>query len=485
MNACLGFGCFCRRAVPTVFLSLGLLLASTAAAPAAPPVDLSARPFDRHAVLLQPVDKPFGVPASYVFTRNGFFHPSCVIKLRADESIDNDGVISDLGGVVRDRVAPCAYPRFDRAGHMLGASSSAPSPSSHTYDGWMTWYDYTSAISFDSGLTVSTDWLVPKAPVTVVKQDIAFFNSVETQTGNADPGIVQPVLEFYAPGKRWWVISEYCCAPMDVQTDPVDVGVGDTIRGTIAGTGCVSGGCQTWTITTTDLSTGKSTVLHKTGLPKVVEIDPGVLETYDITSCDMLPANGQTTFYNHQVTDSTGRPLTYVYRLHTFPKSTPAELPRTCGWGGSSAGSDQYTLTYGTTPTEVDAGALADSGAIDSAGMRDAGAPAADASVAKDATTTPPSGTGGGGSMVGPGGSGGASGSGGGSVSPTGSGGAVGGIVGADAGADGSPTAGAVGSDGGCSCRLVSTDGAGGAGRLLVVAGLLATLLLRRRPRRR
>ncbi|HEY2903685.1 MAG TPA: hypothetical protein VGL59_24080 [Polyangia bacterium] len=484
MNACLGVCLGCRRAVPTVFLCLVFFLSSPALA-TPPPVDLSARPFDRHAVLLQPVDKPLGVPASYVFTRNGFLHPSCVIKLRADESIDNDGVIRDLAGVVRDRVAPCAYPRFDRAGRMLTAGAPTVPAPPHTYDGWMTWYDYTGSITFDSGLTVSTDWLVPKAPVTVVKQDIAFFNSVETQTGNADPGIVQPVLEYYAPGKRWWVISEYCCAPMDVQTDPVDVAVGDTIRGIIAGTGCVSGACQTWTITTTDLTTGKSAVLHKTGLPKVVEIDPGVLETYDITSCDMLPANGQTTFYNHQVTDSAGSPLAYAYRLHTFPKSTPAELPRTCGWGGSSAGSGQYTLTYGTMPTEVDGGALPDSGAVDGAGPRDSGVPAVDASAPKDAAAAPPPGTGSGGSMVGPvgGDSGGASGSGGGSASSTGTGGAGGGIVAADAGA--APTVGAAGSDGGCSCRLGRTDGGGGTSRLLVVVGLLAILSVRRRARGR
>jgi hypothetical protein len=279
-------GRFVRRAVLSV-LVLGPALVARAE-PAAQP-DPPARPFDRYAVVVRAVNKPSGVPAAYIFTRNGFFHPSCVIKLRPDESIDADGVIRDLGGAVRERVEPCAYPSFDRAGRQM---ADAPASASHGFDGWLVDYYYLGNVTFDGQLNVSTDWLVPKAPTNVGQQeDIAFFNSVEGRWGNAH-GIVQPVLEYHGPDKRWWVISEYCCVPMDVQSDRVDVRVGDVIRGTIAGTGCAAGTCQAWTITTTDLNSGKSTVLHHSGASKVLEIDPGVLETYGIATCDMLPANG-------------------------------------------------------------------------------------------------------------------------------------------------------------------------------------------------
>jgi hypothetical protein len=168
------------------------------------------------------------------------------------------------------------------------------------------------------------------------------------------------------------------------------------------------------------------------------------------------------------VTDSTGRALSFPYRLETLPKGTAVEVPHNCGWGGSSTGGDQFTLTYGQMPTEVDAGALPDSGAS----VRDSGATGVDASAPKDAgaSSTAPAGSGGTGGMIGlvDGGAGGASGIGGGNVSPTG----------------GAPGPGVTSSDGGCSCLLASTDGLGG-GRLLVVAGLLAALRFRRRVRDR
>jgi hypothetical protein len=106
--------------------------------------------FDRHGVRERPALKPSGVPSSYVSTRHGFFHPSCVVKLRSDESIDNDGVIRDLAGGVRERVAPCTFPRFMDAS-TVPAPPAEPSPTAalarprHAYDGWLTWYQFQGA----------------------------------------------------------------------------------------------------------------------------------------------------------------------------------------------------------------------------------------------------------------------------------------------------------------------------------------------------
>ncbi|HET6282975.1 MAG TPA: hypothetical protein VFH73_18585 [Polyangia bacterium] len=343
--------------------------------PVAARADSGPGSFDRHAVLVRPVAKPQGVPASYVFTRHGFFHPSCVVKLRADESIDNDGVIRDLYGQQRERIAPCAHPRFDRIGRLLeGAPTTAPPRAAdlpapgtrvpHAYDGWVIAFGVNIGAGFDFGsrLTYGIDWTVPRAPSKLSRQDIAFFSDIETVPASpSEPlGILQPVLEFNALNGRWWIISEYCCSPMDVQTEPIDVNIGDTIRGEIAGTNCASGACQDWAVTTTDVTTGKSTVLHRTGLPRIQQINPSVLETFNVTSCDMLPASGATTFFNHKVMDGTGAALMLRYGMRVFSSNTPPELPRDCGWATSSASSDQFTLIYGTTTVDAGAGPITD-----------------------------------------------------------------------------------------------------------------------------
>jgi hypothetical protein len=432
------------------------ILSAMSLLPGAARADSRPGSLDRHAVLARPVAKPQGVPPSYVFTRHGFFDPSCVIKLQADESIDNDGTIRDLHGQPRERIAPCAHPRFDRAGRLLEGAPMAPpraddlpapgTPVPHDYDGWVISFGANIGAGFDFGskLTYSIDWTVPRAPSKVSTQDIAFFSDIETAPASpSEPlGILQPVLEFNALKGRWWIISEYCCLPMDVQTEPIDVNVGDTIRGEIAGTNCASGACQDWAVTTTDVTTGKSTVLHRTGLPRIQQINPSVLETFNVTSCDMLPAGGATTFFNHKVMDGTGA-LMLRYGMRVFSSNTPPELPRDCGWATSSASSDQFTLIYGTTTVDAGAGPNSDGSVASDLGLPP---PSNDAAV-DTATDTP-------------------------APTPT-------------PRVDSGPP-GASGAEGGCGCRLNDAHGAEGtAGTLLGMAMVVLACRVRRRQARR
>lgn len=379
------------------------ILSSTLLRPVAARAESRPGSLERHAVQVRPVAKPQGVPASYVFTRHGFFDPSCVIKLRADESIDNDGIIRDLRGQRREQVAPCAYPRFDSVGRSLAGATAAPPRAaeppapgtrvSHDYDGWVLSFGVNIGEGFDFGsrLTYSIDWVVPKAPSKLRSQDIAFFSDIETLPASpADPlGILQPVLEFNALNGRWWIISEFCCAPADVQTEPIDVNIGDTIRGEIAGTNCASGVCQDWAVTTTDVTTGKSTILHRSGLQRIAQINPSVLETFNVTSCDLLPASGATTFFNHKVTDGAGAALMLRYGMLVFSHNTPPELPRDCGWAASSASSDQFTLTYGTTTVDAGAGPITDGSVASDLGLPPPGHDAALDTATDTAAATP------------------------------------------------------------------------------------------------
>lgn len=293
--------------------------------------------------LYHPQTRPVNVPEEYVLTHSGFFHPSCVITVDDDEVIGDDAIVRGSDGKEHLKVEPCAYPRFDRKG-VLVDKTEAPKKHAHdTYDGWINWFEHDG--DYDANGKLSHQWVVPLAPMKFVQQDVAFFNDLESDFGGGD--IIQPVLDFGEIGTATWIIeSEHCCVNNnDMQSNPVVVQPGDVIRGDVSGTGCDGSSCQSWTITTTDVTTGKSTVLNTTSGAQNVA-NPGVLETYDVTSCDMLPANGEITFE-----DVSDNPLDYqYYDYDSGGTQLPGNFPTNCGYDGQHNGSS-YTLFFGPNPT--------------------------------------------------------------------------------------------------------------------------------------
>jgi MYXO-CTERM domain-containing protein len=245
---------------------------------------------------------------------------------------------------------------------VIAAQDSTPSHQPHvaSYDGYIV--DYYSYDSFDPGSTLTTEWYVPALPTKVVDQDIAFFNDICTTADGGD--ILQPVLDFSEVPGKWAMESEHCCiSGNDIQSTLVPVSPGDLIRGTVAPSNCNSAGlCTKWTITTLDVTTGKSTVNNATetaGKPNLVQ--PGALESYGITTCDMLPANGEITFFNNTLTSSTGTEQSLRYVLDIIKTRDPGGslLPLDCGYSGSASG-ESYTLIWEKTHYPVggtDAGA--------------------------------------------------------------------------------------------------------------------------------
>jgi MYXO-CTERM domain-containing protein len=301
---------------------------------------------------------PPGVPAAYVFTHSGWFHPSCVVRVRSDEVVEADGVIRGKGdGAPHFALAPCSYARFDLGGRLLSAGAAPPvhaAPAPAIYDGYIVYYEYDGSIAV--GSTLVTDEIVPPAPTNVADQDIAFFNDILTSAGGGD--ILQPVLDFNGETSgKWSIESEHCCiSNNDMQTTPIVVAPGDQIRGTVTGSGCATTGvCSAWTVTTADVTSGRSTTLNTTapnGVPSGVS--PGSLETYGVMSCDMFPVGGETTFTSNMLTDPGGNVQTLKYRLIALDDVAP-EVPTNCGYGGRSSGND-FTLIYGTVPSGADAG---------------------------------------------------------------------------------------------------------------------------------
>ncbi len=328
---------------------------------------------DRHGHHLTVGSRPAGVPADYVLTHHGWFHPSCVVNVGSDEMVGADLVIRGMDGTAHAALAPCARERYDRRGRRVAVAPdtqggatpalAAPLPAASVYDGYIVYYASNGAIT--PGSTLTTDWIVPPAPANVGTQDIAFFNDIVTSAGGGD--ILQPVLDFNSG--RWSIESEHCClSGNDMQTTPVTVAPGDLVRGIVTGTGCdTTGVCQSWTVTTTDVTTGKSTTLNTTapnGVPNGVT--PGALETYDVSSCDMFPGGGATTFANNNLVGPNGAVQAPKYNLLTL-QGVNAEVPRDCGFAGMASGNN-YTLVYGKVTAGKDGG-IADSGRVpDAAG---------------------------------------------------------------------------------------------------------------------
>jgi MYXO-CTERM domain-containing protein len=320
----------------------------------------------RHSAHAAAAKTPPGVPASYVITPNGFFHPSCVVTVAPDERLDPDLVIRTLAGVPRATVPPCAYPRFDFQGRTVSSrepANPAPTmgappapqlkPAGAAWDGYPVLYSYTGS---SWGSYLSDTWIVPPPPTTVASGEVVFlWNAVQTSNS-----LLQPVLGFNDDGvnMEWQISSWNCCTSgISGQTGGTAVNPGDVIQGTVTGANCddSTGVCQNWTITATDLTSGQSEVLNTTspnGTPQ--NIDPGVLETYGVTSCDMFPPTGEVAFYDHTLNDVNGSPVSLTYDLITLVDPDPS-LPTDCGYTGTASGST-YTLIFSNSPTE-DAGA--------------------------------------------------------------------------------------------------------------------------------
>ena len=132
-----------------------------------------------------------GVPAAYVFTHNGWFHPSCVVRVQSDEVVGADLVVRGRSdGATHYAFAPCAYPRFDAArardGRGLGGAAGPRGAAAGRGDlrRLHRLLRSTTAAS-PPGSTLVTEEIVPPPPTNVANQDIAFFNDILTTAGTA------------------------------------------------------------------------------------------------------------------------------------------------------------------------------------------------------------------------------------------------------------------------------------------------------------
>jgi len=302
-------------------------------------------------------NRPSGVPANYVITPFGYFHPSCVLQLKKGESFQEGGVLRHADGST-EQVAPCQYPHYQPSGELAVAGSrdarkaaveeetgTTPPPA---VNGWIENSNATIATAF--GKVVST-WKVPPLPLAPDSQFVSFYPGLEPSSGQI-LYILQPVLFTYN-AEPWAFASWNCCPSNTTVVSPwLGVNPGDTLVGTMVMT-CAAGTemCPTWNVISEDQTTNQSTELS--GTPSEGEIlgwgFGGVLEADGILQCADYPPNASLTLTTSMYDSN----LNLVSSLdwNDVVNTGGAALP--CNYGvnttATNTGATNTTLTYGTT----------------------------------------------------------------------------------------------------------------------------------------
>jgi len=283
---------------------------------------------------------PSDVPAEYVITGTGYFHPSCVIQLEEGDTLEEDNRVLRHQDGRRDDIPPCKFPRYKANGEIARVNATATASASIVHS----WIEDASVISTTAYGGLSATWIVPPAPASNDGQTIFFFPGLE-EANDPSTWIIQP--EIIWSGGAWWIRSENALnSGNDFVSPAYKVNSGDVINGQIMNT-CIPGTviCTKWNVTTKDVTTGQPTTLAGTsghGL-KFNWAFGGVLEVYNVSSCSDFPSNGSLTFSGINLYDDRFNLISnpvWVPEPKTFTISPP------CGYAVTPA-SQQVNLNYG------------------------------------------------------------------------------------------------------------------------------------------
>ena len=263
----------------------------------------SGRYDDRHPAA-GAIPAPPGVPASYVLTHNGWFHSSCVVRVRSDEVVGADR---------RNSAARTTVPRTSPS--RRAATRSFPSPRAH--DGWWgRWRHAARSRGAPAGrrdlrrlyrllrvrrqhhrrLDAGHRRDPLPAPTNVANQDIAFFNDITTTAGGDGGDILQPVLDFNGETRgKWSIQSEHCCiSGNDMQTTPIVVLPAIRFAAPSPAPAAPPPAFVPAHRDHRGHDDGQVDDVEHDGANGVPHgVSPGSLETYGVMSCDMFPAGGR------------------------------------------------------------------------------------------------------------------------------------------------------------------------------------------------
>ncbi len=295
-------------------------------------------------------NRPAAVPADFVITPFGYFHPSCVNHLaKGDVLLQDEKAIQRANGT-HENIPQCAYPHFEADGakvvgnvRPVGDGESEPPYIGHS------WIEYASIHDSNDYAEIYAEWSVPPAPTSNDGQILYFFNGLEQYSG--DVTIIQPVLGWNSDyASAWGIASWNCCVNGAVnEGTPAHANSGDQIEGYIVTT-CSAGTkkCSSWDIVTLDDQNGNFSELAGTGNygQTFNWAFGGVMEVYYITQCNDYPGaegsnyGGALGFHNQIVLNYEYAAITPAWGIHNVSSG----LSPQCNYGGSLP--KQVTLTY-------------------------------------------------------------------------------------------------------------------------------------------
>ena len=298
------------------------------------------------------VNRPAAVPANFVITPFGYFHPSCVLQLKKGESMKSGGLLHHADGS-ETQVNACQYPHFSPSGAPASSAGDAhdvtavraqePAAEPAVGHGYIENASATTATSFGKQVTT---WKVPAVPLMHDGQTIFFYPGFE-DLGDAQTSILQPVIGSY-DGGQWSMASWNCClAGTADESTPVAINPGDTIVGTTEMT-CAAGTtvCATWNVITQDQTINQSTEL--TATPSDGQTFNwafgGMLEVYNLDQCLDYPPDASITLTSQLYDNSMNLIASPNWGLGN-PSST---VQPQCDYS-VTATATQTTLNYGTT----------------------------------------------------------------------------------------------------------------------------------------
>jgi len=227
-----------------------------------------------------------GIPADYVATPKGYFHPSCIVHVKPSERVVKGGFIETSDG--RKRKAPsCSYPHYTNTGTRTETPSEQPGrvvteSISHAFAARA--YRSTSG----SGVVqIWSRWAVPDSHPSVDDGQILFYFPGLQNRGY--DRILQPVLSW--AGGQWKIDAIDADDKDNVWAgDPVNVAEGDVLESSIEGVNCDQmGKCASWLVSIRDVTTDRESWLHiddeYVGSP-LPNVEGGDLEVYSINTCD-------------------------------------------------------------------------------------------------------------------------------------------------------------------------------------------------------
>ena len=258
---------------------------------------------------------PASVPDGYVVTPNGYFHPSCVHHIEADQRVHRDGSIENADHSLQ-RPAACVYAHFDARGNRIEASQGAIATDGVVgtddfvrgdtiYTGTFDFYvGYIESLTRRVALAQAVQsmeafFTVPASPARHGDQTVYLFPGLEyyehVQT------ILQPVLGWNAFQDNAWTLTSWdCCVDGSVNyAGPVSIQPGDVIDGTMTGSNCDASThvCANWIVKALNLSSNQAATLHTVGHSQAFDwLFAGALEVYSLSTCDQLPSGRSVRF---------------------------------------------------------------------------------------------------------------------------------------------------------------------------------------------